>query len=112
MASGVGQESPMEKREPEEGGEQEAPREVTVKVFSISYETLVKAFIGCLIALMAWSYNEITSLRQNKADKVEVYREVASIKDALRDISEGVKRVENLHFNAKSSRQDMKWQEK
>ncbi len=69
------------------------------KNFSVSYETLVKAFIGCLLALMAWSYNEITSLRQNKADKAEVYREVSSIKDALREISEGVKRVENMHFN-------------
>ncbi len=87
----------MTKRDPEESGEgRSAPR--NGKMFTVSYETLVKAFIGCLLALMAWSYNEITSLRQNKADKTEVYREVAAIQTTLKEINDAVGRVENLHI--------------
>ena len=89
-----------QERESEEGP---APR--NGKMFSVSYETLVKAFIGCLLALMAWSYNEITSLRVHKADKTEMYREVGAINDALKKIAEGVKRVEDLHLNGKSAPQ-------
>ncbi len=87
----------MEKHEPEESEEgRSAPR--NGKMFSVSYETLVKAFIGCLLALMAWSYNEITSLRQNKADKTELYREVAAVQSTLNEIKAAVGRVENLHI--------------
>lgn len=71
---------------------------VDQKPFSVSYETLVKAFIGCLIALMVWSYNEISSLRQNKADKAEVYREIATIRDSVGAIRESVTRVENIYL--------------
>jgi len=87
-------------KRPAEGNDEEAQH---VKMFSVSYETLVKAFIGCLLALMAWSYNEITSLRQNKADKAEVYREVAALHISLKRIADGVKRVEDLHLNGKSA---------
>ncbi len=87
----------MTKHDHEESGEgRSAPR--NGKMFSVSYETLVKAFIGCLLALMAWSYNEITSLRQNKADKTELYREVAAVQSTLNEIKAAVGRVENLHI--------------
>ena len=89
----------MARHEPEEEDvEKDQPVSRGTKNFSVSYETLVKAFIGCLLALMAWSYNEITALRQNKADKTEVYREVGALKESMNKIGEGVARIENLYI--------------
>lgn len=95
----------MTKQDPEEDNEEGRSVPRNGKMFTVSYEMLVKAFIGCLLALMAWSYNEITSLRVNKADKTEMYREVGAINDALKKIAEGVKRVEDLHLNGKAAQQ-------
>lgn len=93
----------MKHNEPVEHGteQEESPRQM----FTVSYETLVKAFIGGLIALTVWSYNEITSLRKEKVDKIEFFHEVTVMKDSLNRIESGMTRhLEQTAQNAQSVR--------
>lgn len=68
-------------------------------MFRISYEVLVRAFIAALLGILMWTYFEMTSIRKEKADRIELYEWRGALDKQLKTISDGVKRLEDMHLN-------------